>query len=482
MKFRRPAILTALCTLLVTTVATAAEPTVLDVARAFLRFEQALQAHPLEQDEATPVGIAFDRAANAYFAGQTVSVIRQIDDLTLQRAFPDAPNLEHAAAISLRAEATPSTWHPGMTEPVRLRIDRVYPVTAVEGDLQCHLVMGDERVESWRIPHDMIDGWRVDVHAETLPAGDAHVMIETPDGATFAIGEIAVLATDPAAALDVSQFDAIDHPALGLAVDLCRSRIEMALSDAFEDRITRGTRGPATTITAVIKEFAALLASRNPYRQATGHLWYRVPTNRDPIACRVYCPPGIEKNRLPVIVAMHGAGGNEHMFAESYGGAVGPDLADEHGFLLISPSTYGIMANPKAFPMLLDHMESLYNIDRSRVYVMGHSLGGMTTSVLATRDTALIAAACGIAGGTPPRASSTTPMRIYAAERDIVIPLRRLQPPIEKAQQAGRNVELRIVEDHAHILVVGAVLPEAVEWLLQHERVDGAVEVRDVAE
>ena len=59
-------------------------------------------------------------------------------------------------------------------------------------------------------------------------------------------------------------------------------------------------------------------------------------------------------------------------------------------------------------------------------------------------------------------------MLVIAGKLDSVIPITMLQPMANQAIDAGMPVELRVKEHLGHTLLVGAVLPEAIDWLLKH--------------
>ena len=71
---------------------------------------------------------------------------------------------------------------------------------------------------------------------------------------------------------------------------------------------------------------------------------------------------------------------------------------------------------------LLRELSVRYSIDQERVYLLGHSLGGMAAMGLAGARPDMIDGVVAIAGGAPfPRSSDFPPVLAYAAERDFIV-------------------------------------------------------------
>jgi len=194
-----------------------------------------------------------------------------------------------------------------------------------------------------------------------------------------------------------------------------------------------------------------------------------------------------DERRWPVVVALHGAGGNEHMFMEAYGAGRLPELAEELRFVVISPSTMAVGTAPGALPQLLDAAEAELGLalDRDRVFLLGHSMGaGMAGRLvdavedpagrqagdhppgtpLRIRGVACLAGPCGPGPtGTP---EAWPPLLLVGGGLDPLAPPARLETAAEGARARGLEVELRILPTQGHTLLVGAVLEDVVEWLL----------------
>jgi poly(3-hydroxybutyrate) depolymerase len=187
------------------------------------------------------------------------------------------------------------------------------------------------------------------------------------------------------------------------------------------------------------------------------------------LPARVYAPALVRAGKpLPLLIALHGAGGDEAIFMKGYGAGEITRLADKLGFIVVSPSTYWVMPNPSALEGILAAIAADYSIDRDRVYVLGHSLGAMAAAGMAQRDHDMLAGAVLIAGGSVQPERPICPTLVIAAEHDPLMLPDSLRKGAQSARDAGRDVEFRLIGGAGHVLVCDESLGEAVEWLLKH--------------
>ena len=120
---------------------------------------------------------------------------------------------------------------------------------------------------------------------------------------------------------------------------------------------------------------------------------------------RVYVPKGYAASKpTPLVIALHGLGANEDSFFDSYS-QLPPQLAEQHGFLMAAPLGYRpdgfygstIMGGSDAASRrrveysekdvleVLRLMKAAYNVDESRIYLMGHSMGAIGTWALGAK-------------------------------------------------------------------------------------------------
>lgn len=228
---------------------------------------------------------------------------------------------------------------------------------------------------------------------------------------------------------------------------------------------------PRAHAAAVTREVDALRAGRNPYAGRSGDWWREIVVSADKrVPVRLIAPPSAVRAgvRAPLIVALHGAGGDENMFVDAYGAGVISRLADSLGALIVSPLANGFTA--AAFDSVVAVVQREYAVDSTRVYVVGHSMGAGITAMLANTRGARLAAVAAVAGGAPITAADAPPALFIAGGVDPVIPAARVKAAAEATRAAGRTMEYRELPSEGHTLIVGRVLPDAIAWLFTHSR------------
>jgi predicted esterase len=188
------------------------------------------------------------------------------------------------------------------------------------------------------------------------------------------------------------------------------------------------------------------------------------------VPVRLLAPPSAVRPgvRAPLIVALHGAGGDENMFVDAYGAGVITRLADSLGALVVSPLANGFTA--AAFDSVVAVVQREYSVDSTRLYVVGHSMGAGITAMLANTRGARLAAVAAVAGGAPITAVDAPPALFIAGGVDPVIPAARVQAAADATRAAGRTMEYRVLPSEGHTLIVGRVLPDAIAWLFTKSR------------
>lgn len=185
------------------------------------------------------------------------------------------------------------------------------------------------------------------------------------------------------------------------------------------------------------------------------------------------------EERRPLLIVLHGAGGDENMFFEGYGAGMLAHLASTRYMVVAAPLNSPLAAGPEVFDALVDQLAQDYTFDRRRVYVLGHSMGTGAATAWSRLRSDKIAAAVNIAGIVSygeggPGAKPLPPTLVVIPELDGLIPPARMNAVADAAEKAGLPVTIRRVPDYGHALVVGRILPEAVDWLLQHRLPDRA--------
>jgi hypothetical protein len=106
-------------------------------------------------------------------------------------------------------------------------------------------------------------------------------------------------------------------------------------------------------------------------RQATTGWQRSIASARSPSACSSRKVPA--ERPIPLVVALHGAGGNEHLFFEGYGLGIVLKEAAKRGWAVIAPRAEAGLTHVGG---ALEAAQQLLPIDPTRIYLMGHSMGG----------------------------------------------------------------------------------------------------------
>ncbi|MEZ6186189.1 MAG: hypothetical protein R3F62_14415 [Planctomycetota bacterium] len=200
-------------------------------------------------------------------------------------------------------------------------------------------------------------------------------------------------------------------------------------------------------------ELEALEHGEDPYRGRVGSTWRPLEVGGREVGLRVYAPQRARAGvALPLVIAFHGAGGDENMWTWGYGRGRLLELAESQGFLLATPRTEVFLRAPgPTLAALLASLADDYRIDRGRVFGVGHSLGVMALdAALGAADSPLAGSLC-FSGA--PRRASELPRRVYLGGVDPLVPAR-----------AGEGIT--ILPGYGHTLGVGPTLDEGIDWLL----------------
>jgi len=157
---------------------------------------------------------------------------------------------------------------------------------------------------------------------------------------------------------------------------------------------------------------------------------------------QLFVPPGSSGGR-PLVIALHGGGGNGAQLAKSAGLI---DTATKEGFILALPegsSRFGKLETWNAggccayamrekiddigfIRSMIDELERTQLVDPKRVYVVGMSNGGMMAERVAIELGDRIAGAAVFVGalfGNEPKPVAAVPMLIVNAEKDEQVPV-----------------------------------------------------------
>ena len=195
----------------------------------------------------------------------------------------------------------------------------------------------------------------------------------------------------------------------------------------------------------------------------------------------LYLPEDYDPDKeggYPTILFLHGAGerGDNLDVLTAWGP---PKIASQKGlpFIVISPQCpKGDWWTSMIYPLkrLLDDSINTYNIDTSRIYLTGLSMGGYGTFALSQvypEYFAAIAPVCG--GGTPSMVNykKQPPTWIFHGDEDKIVPVESSQIMADALKASGTEVKFTIYENDDHFIFKKVYYKsDLFNWFLEHRK------------
>lgn len=197
-------------------------------------------------------------------------------------------------------------------------------------------------------------------------------------------------------------------------------------------------------------------------QRKTGQFWLTLALPGISVPVRLLAPAAAKSGAsLPLVIAMHGAGGSENMFFDGYGQGKIAALSESRGWLLVSPrGTPGF--TPNRASQIIDAIDKLYAVDRQRVFVIGHSMGAAQAIASASATPARFAAVAALGGGGSVKESDELielPFFVCVGAQDFAYSnARKLAFELKKANV--KSVRFREYPDVEHLVIVQEALPD----------------------
>jgi predicted esterase len=212
------------------------------------------------------------------------------------------------------------------------------------------------------------------------------------------------------------------------------------------------------------------------------HWAYRSAADNSLQPYRFYIPTNYDaKKKWPMVVALHGMGGDENSFFAGYDNGAIRRFAEERGYVIVCPKGRG----PASMYMgtaerdvidVIGEMKREYSVDDDRVYLMGHSMGGYGTWSVAAGHPELFAAIGPISGGGTPftttrlKALAQTPWIVVHGDNDPTVSVEESRKMVKAGKEIGIEIKYIEVPGGNHGSVVVPAFKDIFDWFDAHKR------------
>ena len=447
-----------------------------DLANAYVRFEEAWFEREPVGAACAQASRALDAATARFFIGDATAAIAALDAARIELLPSNSDRAAAQVLSSLRIELEPPFGSLADLRPPVVKLTRLYSIDSEVETTPFVVVLVDDEGTVLRTVEGECepDAWRVEFGGELELAATANLRVELRDttGRIHSRAMWPVLTEDPARRASMLQGDGTiswEVPAFTVPERAWKTYFDRT---ALLDPATReaGAR-MATDLVALeadlARELEALAKGDDPYRARAGTLWRIARIGGVEVPHWTVAPerkPGAAAP--PLVLAFHGAGGEESQWLEAYGSGALAKLARERGFLLVVPRTYPLVGNPRRIAALLEDIAQDHLFDPSRVLVLGHSMGAAAAAEFANHSPGLLVGVALIAGGANLRARAETPPVLFAlGALDRIVPPGPCRAAAQLAREAGASVEVLEFEHHGHTTLVPYALEAALRLI-----------------
>ncbi|MBI1302431.1 MAG: alpha/beta fold hydrolase [Phycisphaera sp.] len=434
-----------------------------DLAAGYTRFDRLVASLPNDPLVRERASRCFDGLTSDFFAGRYDAALAELARTygELRRLNEDGQE-EQQFLFGRRYEISPRAIVAGA--PAEIRIESVELSRMQRGDPPRRFVAVAGSTE-----HDVAFADEVTLTLLAIDgAATIEIFAEFPLSGRESVGRVAVLEAplEEIASRYAERLAALQSSGSldGSSLASLRARIGLLTPVADRTRSASLLADLSSLVPAIGEELKAAEAGMRPYRR-DGDLWRIYKALGTELPTRQFIPEG--DGPFPLVIALHGAGGDENMFFEGYGAGVLRKFAAGQGAAVVCPPTIPFGVSPNLLDAFIDEVALDAPIDRGRVVLLGHSLGGVTASRLSVLKPERIAGVVCIAGFSDlPRTGIPAPRKVYLGALDPLFPLESTTRSIEAARLRGESIEVEVLDREGHTLVVGPVIPHALEWLL----------------
>lgn len=253
------------------------------------------------------------------------------------------------------------------------------------------------------------------------------------------------------------------------ALELATARRLHGIVKSLASGSTEAHELPGTRLLEQAEQIAATAAKGERWfgAERTGELFLALPQGDKERPMRIIVPEGGSSDKpMPLVLALHGAVFDEDTWFDGYGGGVIRSLCSTRGWMLAAPRCDG-REDSASVRAIVDALAERWPIDRTRVFVVGHSRGGISALNAAAQSSSGIAAVVALGAGLEPsdaEALKSTPLFLAVGDHDFA------RPRVEAfhaalAKSGSKSAQFMLCKNSTHWLTPGLALSTAFEWL-----------------
>ena len=444
-----------------------------DLIRSWSWVDRSLSVQERDLEQRRSISRQLDAVTQLFFRNDIGAVARSMDELALESMLDERLADSHRISAALNLRMVDSGGEP------RLKAHWRYRPPSGEQAIPFTFVMTPTTGEPHEIEMMLKQSggrWLIHMDGESLASiprdATLDLQMKLEDGTMIPQGRWE-RTTEPFSTARRRYLEQLDPVGDSQSKQMFRSRAARLVDRVSSMDVTGHMLDRNKLRQELAMELQSLIKGEDPYVNRVGDLWYELRPDSGRLPVRLHVPEQVidRSEPAPLLIALHGAGGNEHFFIEGCGNGAIVELADEHGFIVACPSTYVMASSMEPLETLIRQLSARYSIDQDRIYLLGHSLGGMTAMGLASVRPDMIDGVVAIAGGAPfPTTAEFPPVLAYAAERDFIVSGDMIESSAKAARAAGAPVTPRRPDGTGHLTIVIDVLPESIDWLMNLHR------------
>lgn len=442
-----------------------------DLGAAYLRFERTAAAAPKSAEVRRAANLSFDGLTADFFTGNFARALVRLAEMEAGLACASQAGQDVRRATedrlflaSHRFGVEPRLGAASSTQFVRVHAEALDGMRGASPPT--HIVLSQQGRTRVLESAGLLDAGVSIPLGSPFSAGAVDVAVRMPAIGDVPIGRVFLFDGPPderrrelSARMEGSS-DRLDPSSLASL----RARLDLAFGPFDRSRSADLLADPLELVRELEDELGRADRGQRPYA-APGDRWRVLRVHGMELPMRQYIPEG--DGPFPLVIAFHGAGGDENLFFDGYGGGRLLEIARDRRIAVVCPPTVPFGVSPNVLAGFLEELAKDIRIDLTRVGLLGHSLGAVTASRLAVLRPQLLNGVVCIAGFADlVRKSDAPPRRVYLAEMDPIFALDAMRPAVEAARLRGEPIELVVVPNEGHTLVVGEVLDQAIDWLL----------------